>query len=302
MNKQFFGNEWVLPGSAYLHKIENIYGPTNDVYVLKLFYQYIMHNNYFWDNVETYVEKFRNIGYMKLLDENVEFCSYLRNVEKTRQCYANYLYELGFHNDGESAIFELNKGQFDTHAHCPEQVITKYGNSLEVPSSTIYKYNNKIYKVIENGDARMPVQVLKLPERSVFSIHDPYNDSELIYALQTLAGTDNTVLLGRVGILRDYDERIIPRWSYYTGDDKDVEYYSDREFKRRVYKRILKCFSLHEQDYIMEEKESENGLVYCDVIVINTKNLKPFMPDDELLTNFEKRLIKQAVENHLFDE
>lgn len=173
--------------SQYIADQEKIHGATNDIYILKLFFIYCFNNGWFRNAVLSYAKKFEQIGFLKLLDENPDFCDFLKENENIRQYVANRLYQLGFNMKTQN-IYELNGGQFDTVANSVDNVITKYGDSLNIPSSTLVKRNNKLYKLYEDTK-----KMEEIPEGSTFIIKDDIVSTDNLSLLNTLSGTKNTL-------------------------------------------------------------------------------------------------------------
>ena len=173
--------------SQYIAEQEKIHGATNDIYILKLFFIYCFHSGWFHNAVLSYAKKFEQIGFLKLLDENPDFCDLLKENENVRQHVANRLYQLGFNMKTQN-IYELNGGQFDTVANSVDNVITKYGDSLNIPSSTLVKRNNKLYKLYKDTK-----KMEEIPEGSTFIIKDDIVSTDNLSLLNTLSGTKNTL-------------------------------------------------------------------------------------------------------------
>lgn len=240
----------------YLSIQEGTYGPNNDSYIIRMFIEYCKENNYLTRDIVSYLKKFEGIGFLKLLDENVEFCSYLRNKSNIRQFLANKLYEKGLIISNPK-VYEINGGQFDTIAHSPHNMISKYASQFDCTNSLLYTHNGKLYRINYSGDN---FDVEEIPGESTFIIQNGWSDPDFEYNFRMLSCTDHTVML--VDSQVDYAKV------------KGIDAYSDTPFTKHkeeiIYDSVIPI--LREScDAVESEEVVSDGVVSAKITKVDMK-------------------------------
>lgn len=235
-------------------------------YMINLFIQYNESKGHSPDLVLKYLKECNITNYKLLLKSNPEFRDWLRITDGMRQFYMNQLYKMDVDLYSKNT-YEINKGGYDTAVSNFNKIISKYAQTLNMYDSIIYKKDGKIYEVSTHG------YISEIPEGKTFIIHNPYNIIEVLYTLEVLAGTDNTVILGSWGLTTNNETRIK---------------------KLKDYRKLLNLLKSNDNMDKSQYEEEVVDNVYCDSIKINTKNLKQIISCDELLTKADLEIIECA--------
>ena len=241
---------------------------SNKEYIMQLFIQYL---NYIDGNINKLADDIINNNlyeYSSLVKLFPEFADYVNLCDNLKEYYLYHLIDEKIDINSEKA-FEINKGELDTAATNKTTIISKYANSMNLTNAIIFKDNDKVYTINENGEACV------LPEGSTIIIHNPYNLKDVIYTLEVLAGTDNRVVLGTWGF-KEFEKNHLTLLNNYL---KIIHILSDNDTKNIDLKA---------------SKNFEYDGIQCNSISVNTKHLKEVIPTTDLLTNKEKEIIKKV--------
>lgn len=246
-----------------LNKLEDLYSDS-DIYIANLFLQYCLFKGSDYETAIEYLSKYNVIGYERILKINPEFQTYVKLIYKSRQLYMNELYKIGVDLKSKDTI-ELGKGQYDTCVSKENTRISKYNSTISLENSILYRKDDNIYEVSKDN-------IRKISENSTFIIHNPYNLNELLYNLEVLAGTNNKVILGS--------------WGLEIGKDQDKKI-SD----------IINILNILLDNNKMEISKENIYNIYCNNIIVNTKNIKKIIEPTTLLSESDFKVIGDTKEN-----
>lgn len=252
----------------------------SDKYIIELFIKYCLHYNLPFTKYIEYLEHYIYIGFNSLLS-NAEFAAFVRFMYDLRDSFYLSIFNLGV-DMSKSNVFELNKGQIDTCANDFNQVISNYGSTFGNANSMLYKHNGKLYKLIKPkytiDDDDQPITAEEIPEGSTFVIQNPYNIREILYALNTLAGTNNIVKICYSFLPNSKCE------NFFLGLDLEV----------------LKKMSISSE--YKEDTQCYNGGINYYAITINTLDLKQHKTIEEFMSENEKKMVEQAIKENAIDQ
>ena len=225
----------------------------NFLYLLNLFLQFSEALNVDIKAVIKYIVDYNIDDLNMLLQSNGDFTKWLKALKKLSDYYTYHLSKII--NLKSNDIFEINKGQFDSAVSENNILISKYANTFYLDNSIIRNRDGKLYIYDFDKDEEELV-----PEGSTFLMHNVYSDSDFIYNINALAGTNNRLVIGN--------------WGF------------ENDFIKSKFSGIIKTLKLLYNGEINVIDSVKNG-VYCCSIILDTKKIKKLFDDDTL---FEKEL------------
>ena len=236
------------------------------LYISELFIQYC---NFIGKNPKDAISYLKNpyiTDYNSLYELNPEFLYYVFFNYNVRDYFMKHLYDSGLDLNSKNLV-ELNKGQFDTCVPKETRKVSKYNSTIRLKNSMLCRIKGIIYDVSEDET------IEPINEGSIFLVHNPYSINEVLYTLQTLAGTDNQV--------------IISLW----GTEKSENQLSS--FDKVLF--LISLLDYTDGECILDIKHEINKGIHCNSIIINTKNLKPIMETANLLTQDERKILGKYI-------
>lgn len=233
---------------------ENSNNDTLFSYVLNLFIQYFesVGINVELNTLYKYLRENNICEVDQLLKSNGEFVRWLKVLPKMSEYYTDHVDKLGINLDH---ALEINKGQFDSASISRDNVVSKYANTFNLENAILRKCEDKLYiSYYDNGNE------VEVPEGSTFLMHNCYSEFDFIYIINTLAGTNNELVIGNWGV--------------------------DSNINKNRFKKTLKLLNYFTNEYINYSEGEKDG-IYCGSVIVNTKKLKKLFDDDSM---YEKEL------------
>lgn len=250
--------------------------------VLSLFIAFYK-NKYSINDIIDYLVLFNDIGYDKLIVEDLIFFANSIDIVQSTISYLDILKELGF-DVSEDKCIDVNNGIFNTPSYKFENIVNKYSSLLNINQLLIYKHsNNKLYKIVKTNSSKNPIEAIEIPDNCTFVLHNPTTENEIMYITQVLAGTNSTLVISNFG--------------------HEIKCNDNIEFINDVLNQyeLQSCVSNRKNGiiYPFDDSVDNNDYVY-DVIVIDAKKIKQIESPLKFINSKNKKIIDLACRYNIF--